>query len=420
MIGYTGLSHLGIVSSVAAAAKGFDVIGFDEDATLVARLNAGDLPIVEPGLPELFDAQRDRLRFTSDLSALKACELIYVSVDVPTDEDDRSDIRPVERLLRLVKETTDSSTVVVLSQVPPGFCRIQSQLIETLYYQVETLIFGRAVERALQPERFIVGCDEPARPLPPSLDRYLRTFECPILPMGYESAELCKISINAFLVSSVATTNMLAEVCEVVGAEWREIAPALRLDGRIGPHAYLTPGLGIAGGNLRRDLLTIQSVARRYGTDASLIDVWLNGSRHRRDWALREVQSRVVSRYSNPVLALWGLAYKENTNSTKNSPAIALLDALPQLSVQAFDPGVPDDISLRPAARRVASALEACKGADALVVMTAWPEFRNVDLSDVAGALRHRLLIDPWGVTDRAAADRLGFEYVRLGTGGLS
>jgi UDPglucose 6-dehydrogenase len=205
-----------------------------------------------------------------------------------------------------------------------------------------------------------------------------------------------------------------------VGAEWREIAPALRLDGRIGPHAYLTPGLGIAGGNLRRDLLTIQSVARRYGTDASLIDVWLNGSRHRRDWALREVQSRVVSRYSNPVLALWGLAYKENTNSTKNSPAIALLDALPQLSVQAFDPGVPDDISLRPAARRVASALEACKGADALVVMTAWPEFRNVDLSDVAGALRHRLLIDPWGVTDRAAADRLGFEYVRLGTGGLS
>jgi UDPglucose 6-dehydrogenase len=220
-----------------------------------------------------------------------------------------------------------------------------------------------------------------------------------------------------FLVSSVATTNMLAEVCEVVGAEWREIAPALRLDARIGAHAYLTPGLGIAGGNLRRDLLTIKNVASSYGADASLIDIWLEGSRHRRDWALREVQARVLSRRADPALALWGLAYKENTNVTKNSPALSLLEALPQLPVSAFDPAVPDNLALGPAVRRVASPLDACPGADALVIMTAWPEFRDIDLADVIAKLRHPVLIDPWGVADRAKADRLGFEYVRIGTG---
>ena len=418
MIGFVGLSHLGLISSVAAASKGFDVIGFDEDAALVEHLNASDVAIVEPGLPELLAAQRDRLTLTSDVSALAGCELVYVSVDVPTDDQDRSDVRPVENLLRLVKAATKSSTiVVVLSQVPPGFCRAQHRLIEALYYQVETLIFGRAVERAVRPERFIVGCADAQRPLPPALEGYLRTLGCPILPMGYESAELCKISINVFLVSSVATTNMLAEICEVVGAEWREIAPALRLDARIGPNAYLTPGLGIAGGNLRRDLLTIQSVAAQHGTDAGLIDVWLSGSLYRRDWALREVQARVLSQHSAPVIALWGLAYKENTNSVKNSPALSLLEALPRLPVQAFNPGVPDNIALGPAVRRVGSPLEACAGADALVIMTAWPEFHDIDLSNVIAMLRHPVLIDPWGIADHASADRLGFEYVRLGTG---
>lgn len=418
MIGYAGLSHLGLISSAVAASKGFEVIGFDADAALVGRLNAGDIEIVEPGLPELLAAQRDRLSLTSDVSALAGCELVYVSVDVPTDGQDRSDVRPVENLLRLVKTAIKSGTiVVVLSQVPPGFCRGQQQPLEELYYQVETLIFGRAIERAVHPERFIVGCADPKRPLPPALETYLGTFGCPILRMGYESAELCKISINMFLVASVATTNMLAEVCEVIGAEWREIAPALRLDARIGPSAYLTPGLGIAGGNLRRDLLTIQSVASRYRTDAKLIDVWLSSSEHRRDWALREVHARVLSRHSNPVIALWGLAYKEHTNVTKNSPALSLLEALPQISVQAFDPGVPDNIALGPAVRRVASPLEACAGADALVIMTAWPEFRDVDLADVKAALHHPMLIDPWGVADYVSADRLGFDYVRLGTG---
>jgi UDPglucose 6-dehydrogenase len=210
---------------------------------------------------------------------------------------------------------------------------------------------------------------------------------------------------------------MLAEICEAVGAEWREIAPALRLDGRIGPYAYLTPGLGIAGGNLRRDLITIHDLAERHETDASLIDVWLESSQRRRDWALREVRRRVVDRFPSPAIGVWGLAYKENTNSTKNSPALSLIEALPDVPVKAFDPGVPDDLQLPARVHRVDAPLEVCHDADALVIMTAWPEFKAVDLRQIQKSLRHLVLIDPWGIADRVTAEQLGFEYVRLGSG---
>jgi UDPglucose 6-dehydrogenase len=422
MIGFAGLSHLGLVSSAAAAANGFEVIGFDEDPELVARVNVTALPVVEPGLPELLTEQRGRLRFTADPAALAFCHIVYVSIDVPTDIQDRSDVPSVEHLLQVVTAATEPGTViVVLSQVPPGFCRDRRPQVETggrlLYYQVETLIFGRAIERAVRPERFMVGCADPRHPLPSALEGYLRAFGCPILLMRYESAELCKISINMFLVASLATTNMLAEVCEAVGAEWREIEPALRLDARIGPQAYLKPGLGIAGGNLRRDLVTIKTLASQYGCDAGLIDAWLTGSQYRRDWVLRELHARVLSCQPDPVLAMWGLAYKENTDSTKNSAALSLLEALPGIRVRAYDPAVPQTAVAGCDVCRVASPLDACTAADALVIMTAWPEFGSVDWGHVRRALRRPVLVDPWGMADRASVDQLGFQYTRLGTG---
>ena len=144
-----------------------------------------------------------------------------------------------------------------------------------LFYQVETLIFGRALERALRPERLIVGCADPDRDLPPAYAEHLALFHCPIFRMRYESAELTKIAINMFLVSSVSVTNTLASLCEQLGADWAEIVPTLRLDARIGPHAYLSPGLGLSGGNLERDLATVRRLAAAVGSDAGIVDAWL-------------------------------------------------------------------------------------------------------------------------------------------------
>src|SRR5262249_55842422 len=149
---------------------------------------------------------------------------------------------------------------------------------ERLYYQVETLVFGRAVERATQPERYIIGCADPQRPLPAPYQALLGAFGCPLLPMRYESAELAKIAINCCLVASVSVANTLAELSEGIGADWGEISPALKLDRRIGAYSYLSPGLGIAGGNLERDLATVLRLSEATGSEASVIASFVRNS----------------------------------------------------------------------------------------------------------------------------------------------
>lgn len=424
MIGFAGLSHLGIVSSAAAAAKAGPVVAFDGNADTVRRLASGDPCLVEPGLGELLREVGSRLQFSCDASALAACDVVYISVDVPTDEANRSDSRPVEALVRTVVAIgKPGATLVVLSQVTPGFTRGQRDAVEAaglrLYYQVETLVFGQAVHRALNPERFIVGCADPSTPFPDALRGFLQTFGCPILPMRYESAELCKISINMLLVSSVSTTNMLAEVCEVVGAEWREIAPALRMDRRIGQHAYLTPGLGIGGRNLTRDLATIAGLAVEHGADAQLVSTWSANSDARRDWVLRLLHELVLSSVPDPRIGVWGLAYKENTQSFKNSPGVHLLSVLTAggIETRSHDPGATISDGDRARYGVVAQAVDACDGADALAVMTPWPQFAEADLGQARKRMRGSVLIDPFGRLDPSRAAKAGFNYFRLGSG---
>lgn len=424
MIGFAGLSHLGLVSSLAAASKGFDVIAYDPDSSLGEAVRAGRLPVIEPGLAELWAAHRGRMRITHDPAALSACELIVVSADVPTAENDTSDPSVVERLTEAAAAAAPAGTIlVILSQVPPGFTRRQALRLRQqrpqdgarLFYQVETLIFGRAVERALRPERYIVGCADPSEPLPASYARWLGAGGCPVLPMRYESAELAKISINMYLASSIGVTNTLAELAEAVGADWSEIAPALRLDKRIGADAYVSPGLGLAGGNIERDLRTVSTLAQELGTDAGVVDAWLANSRHCRDWALRALHADVLSRTPDPLIAVWGLAYKPNTHSTKHSPALALLEALRPFRVKAFDPQVRLNGQASARHQQAASALEACQGADGLVIMTPWAEFAAVKPSDIRQAMAGQTLLDPFGVFDRAQCAQAGLIHHRLG-----
>lgn len=424
MIGFAGLSHLGIVSSVASAAKGEAVLAFDPDAARCETLAQGTLPITEPGLPQLWADARARVRLTSDPRDLQACPLVIISADVPTSAENRSDLSAIQQLLETVAaHAVDGTVLVLLSQVPPGFTRAAAQRLRpglTLLYQVETLVFGQAVERALAPERLIVGCRDPRQPLPQAYAAWAARFACPVLAMRYESAELAKIAINLFLTSCVTTTNTLAALCEAIGADWAEIAPSLRLDRRIGPHAYLTPGLGLSGGNLERDLMTVDTLARAHGTDAGIVDAWLDHSRSRRDWVLRQLHAEVLSQVPQPLIAVWGLAYKPQTHSMKNAPALALLEALRGIPVRAYDPAARLEISAWPSVTQVSSALEACDGADALAVMTPWPEFAAVDLAHAQARMRHRALIDPFGAIDQARSEALGFRYARLGTPALA
>jgi len=411
------MTHLGLISATATAGKGFPVVCYDPDRELIGRLERGSLPIVEPGLPELLAANGEIQRFSADAKAISQCDVVYIAPDVPTDDAGKSDLSDIRALIDAAAEVMAADAVmVILCQVPPGFTRSLKVLpSERLYYQVETLVFGCAVERAMQPERYIVGCAAPERPLDARLAALLGAYGCPILPMRYESAELAKISINMCLVASIAVANTLAELCETIGADWSEIAPTLKLDRRIGPYSYLTPGLGIGGGNLERDLATVERLAADYGTDASIVRAWLKNSRHRRDWAARTIRRVVLDAKPDAAIGVWGLAYKENTHSTKNSPSLAIIAQLKGVKILAHDPAVSPAVIAGLAIERAEDPLQAARDADALMILTPWPQYGCIEPARIAATMRGQVVIDPYTVLDRSAARRAGLVHYTLG-----
>ena len=189
------------------------------------------------------------------------CDLVFISQDVKTDSKGNSDHQSLRKLInRAIKNMNKKSILIVLSQMKPGFIRSIKINHKNLYHQVETLIFGKAINRALNPERIIIGCENKLRKIDKTYLYYLKKFNCPIIKMSYESAEIAKISINLLLASSITTTNMLSEVCEKFSADWNEILPALRLDKRIGRFSYIKPGLGISGGNIERYCNNVKAI----------------------------------------------------------------------------------------------------------------------------------------------------------------
>ncbi len=413
VIGFCGMTHLGINSAIASAARGFEVVGFDLDEELIENLSRHEFPIEEPDLIEFVDKYQERLTFSASLNDLEQCDVIYIAPDVPTDENGISDISNVENLFKLVTNyVKEDSVLVILSQVSPGFTRNFSKLHKHLYYQVETLIFGRAIDRATNPERFIIGCSDPSNPLPNSLVKYLNAFDCPILPMRYESAELAKISINMCLVASVSTANTLAEICEQIGADWKEIIPSLRLDKRIGQFSYIEAGLGISGGNLERDLTSVIKISESAGTDCGIVKAWLNNSKYRKSWPLRILEKEVFNKIKNAKIAILGLTYKENTHSIKNSPAILLIESLSDFKLVAYDPVARVKINNLEVKD---SAYEAVDSADVVLIMTPWQEFRELSIKKIKDLMNGNIIIDPYRILDTVLLKENHIEHFVLG-----
>jgi len=427
--GVIGLSHLGIVYGAAWASFGVPVIGVDVDAEAAERLARLDPPVREPGLPELLERSRPYQTFTTDFACLAECPLVLVARDVPTDDDNRSDIAAVEGLIdRAIPHLRDGATLVVMSQVPPGFNRALAEKIRAarpelrfeLHYWVETLVFGNAVQRALEPERLIVGSADPLAPLPAVFRQGLERFGCPIVRMGFESAELTKTAINIYLIGSVTYANAMADLCEAVGADWSEMVPALRLDRRIGLHSYIRPSLGVAGGNLERDLVTLRRLGAAHDVETTYLDALAAANADRFDWVHRQLWERVTSRSATATLAVWGLTYKKDTRSTKNSPALRLLaEADPRVTIRAWDPAVglaevrADGVD---APLEVTGSMEdALDGADVLLIMNDWEAFAQAELEPIRARMRRPLVIDTTGVLQGRRTELDGIEYVAMG-----
>jgi len=415
-IAFVGMSHLGLIYSVVYAQKGYEVVCIDPDEKLIRKLKMGDLSIQEPHLNNVFEEVRDRLFFTSDYNHVKDCKVVYISRDVSTDEIGNSQLEEITQLVnKVLANVALDSHLIILCQVPPGFTRrIQNNAKCNVLYQVETLVFGNAIVRAQNPERIILGLPSNREGAPQDILDLLECFQCPILQMSYESAELAKISINIFLASSVTTANTLAELCEKLGANWNDIKKALRLDMRIGLNSYLNAGLGISGGNIERDLRTTLKLSQQWDTHSNFLEGIISNSQDRKTWPSKIVMNELNAKGKHYRLAIWGLAYKSNTNSLKNSPSIENINAL----IELFEISVSDPVAQLPKEleNRIMfskEALSIAQGADALLILTDWDDYRNFQISTILSRLNRPLIIDPYGVLKDKNLE--GVKYYTLG-----
>lgn len=260
-VAFAGLTHLGWIQMVVAAQKGHQVIGYWGPNEIL------EAPNWEQDFQETYFLNKERITFTHNIELLRDVDLAFVTLDVPF-KNGRPSFHEVHKLAERVLADT-SSPVVLMSQVPPGFCRELNN--ERLYYQAETLIFGKSLYRAKYPGRHIIGCDSPEKDLPKAMRMFYGT-RIPILSMSYESAELSKLAINAFLAASISTAVLLDRVASHVQAQYDDVRQAMHTDTRIGSTAYLHPGSWSQSPHLTRDILTLELLAQKHQVDTSLID----------------------------------------------------------------------------------------------------------------------------------------------------
>ena len=410
-IGFVGLSHLGLNYLAASAQKKFRVIGVDSDKKLISDLDILKIPFSEPGLSNILRKNRKKIEFSSDFKRLKKCKIIFISQDVDTSSRGESNLNQIYKLIfKTKKYIQKKSIMVILSQLRPGFMRKIKFDRARLFYQIETLIFGKGVLRALSPERIIIGCYDKNKDLEKSYRNYLSKFKCPIIKMNYESAELTKIAINIFLASNVTTTNVLAETCKKIGANWNEIKPALHLDARIGPKAYLRPGLGISGGNIERDISSLKNLISKDLNLKKFTTTLINNSRYMSTWVLRQLINEKVYKNKKNKISILGLSYKEDTNSIKNSPSIKLISKLKKNRfLKVYDPKVTLKINMKNCFQ-ISSINQTLKGTKILIIMTPWKNFEKIRIDKSV-----KLVIDPFNVLKMGNKKNLNYKYYTIG-----
>ena len=414
-VGFVGLTHLGLTYLAASSDKGFKVICIDLNQNKINKLKKFDIEYKEPNLQKTIFQNKRSILFSSNLNNLKDCNIVFVSQDITTDDKGKGDFISLKKLINSTsKFLNKKSVLVILSQVQPGFTRLIKFDHRRLYYQVETLIFGNALERALKPERIIIGCDSSESKINRFLLNYLDNYKCPIIKMKYESAELTKISINLLLASSITTTNMLAQACEKVSADWHEIIPALQLDQRIGRRAYIKPGLGISGGNIERDIGSIKKIFKKDYQPLSIIKVFQRNSVYMKSWVYRILEKeKVLSQKSKHSMGILGLAYKENTNSVKNSPTLNLLRRIKNNKITIYDPAAKLEKKIKNC-NQINDINFLLKISNVIIIMTPWEEFKKVG-KILKKNKKKIILIDPYRIINISIVKNKYIKYFTLG-----
>jgi UDPglucose 6-dehydrogenase len=402
-----GLWHLGSVTASCLASVGHQVIGVDFEEGIIDQLQAGIPPIAEPGLEEMIRMGLDsgKLRFCARANELPDdIEVLWVAYDTPVNEDDVADVDfVVAQVEAILPALSANATVLVSSQVPVGSTRRLEAIAAdvcpakslSFAYSPENLRLGRAIDVFLRPDRIVVGVRAErdrtriAAMLAPVTER--------IEWMTVESAEMTKHAINAFLATSVVFANEIASVCEVVGADAKEVERGLKSEQRIGPRAYLSPGAAFAGGTLARDIEFLKAVGHRHQIAIPMLASVKTSNDLHKSWVRRKVEALFPS-LEGVVCVIWGLTYKPGTDTLRRSLAVELGHWLLEHGalVRVHDPAareLPAEWSDR--VQRFGRAVDALPGAQLLLVGTEWPEYQGVGTDVVAAAAPGLIVLDP-------------------------
>ena len=421
-----GLWHLGSVTAACLASVGHQVTGLDADQKTVDGLNQGKAPLLEPGLDDLLGQgiAQGHLRFSTTITdAVSGAEVLWVTFDTPVDDEDRADVEFVMGHVKSVLPALGEGTVVLVSsQMPVGSIRkLEAFAAENLAakrlsfaYSPENLRLGKALDVFLKPDRIVVGVRTPeARQ---KLEQLLSPVTGRIEWMSVESAEMTKHAINAFLATSVTFANEIAAVCELVGADAKEVERGLKTEMRIGPKAYLSPGGPFAGGTLARDIDFLEVIGRAQHLKTPLLSSVRPSNDEHKNWVRRKLTAQFPE-LKKATIAIWGLTYKPGTDTLRRSLAVELCDWLLEqgAAVHVHDPVV-RELPERWAGRVTSHprALDAVAQADALVVGTEWPEFRK-EAAGLAAANSKLVVIDANRHLQAALADS-GLKYIAVGT----
>jgi UDPglucose 6-dehydrogenase len=430
-IAVIGTGYVGLVSGACFSEFGLDVACVDKDAGKIAGLKAGKMPIYEPGLEDLVgnNVRAGRLSFSTDLQAsVKGADAVFIAVGTPSRRGDgHADLTYVHDAAREIAEAMDHYTVVVTkSTVPVGTGREVARLIrETrpnadfdVASNPEFLREGSAIGDFMRPDRVVIGAESDlAREVIRRLYRPLYLIETPIVFTSIETAELIKYAANTFLATKITFINEIADLCEKVGANVNDVARGIGLDGRIG-RKFLHAGPGYGGSCFPKDTLALVKTAQVHGAPLKIVETVVAVNEARKLAMADRVVAALGGSVKGCTIAALGLTFKPNTDDMRDSPSLGILPALQKAGavIRAFDPeGMVEAKKLMPDLTYCRDAYDCMTGADALVLITEWNEFRALDLGRVKSLLRQPILIDLRNVYNPVEMAEAGFRYGSIG-----
>jgi UDPglucose 6-dehydrogenase len=424
-----GIWHQGAVAAACLADLGFQVVGVEQDEGRVQNLNVGKAPLFEPGLDELLSKgiQAGNLSFTTSLKeGLSETPNIFIMFDTPVDENDEIDLSGIFATAReMAPFLLPGSMILVTAQVPVGTCAQIARLIREvnpnadfgIAYIPENLRLGQAIDRFLHPPIPVMGSDR-AETLD-RLESLLSVLPVTWMRVDLQTAEMTKHALNAFLAVSVCFANELGNICDAVGADGIKLAQALRLEPRIGSKAMLFPGLGFSGGTLARDMRTLQHLGDRFEIETSLIDgAWESNQRQNRS-VVRNLK-RTFGSLAGLRVGVLGLTYKPDTSTLRRSASIEIIGELLSegVEVKAYDPKADrEELKKHSEIHVYPDAYSAVENSDALILITPWPEFKNLDYQRIFSIMKKPVIFDTQNVLDPNALSTIGFWYFGTGRG---